>query len=115
MSRDEQGAQNAGHRHARLERLMYEELDALFRTEISDPVLAALRVVTVELSPDLRNARVMFAHPAPAEAEAALSRAMAFLRFRLVEQLQTKRAPLLRFEHHPLAEVSEETELSGES
>lgn len=40
---------------------MFEELDRLFRLEVSDPRLSDVVPVRVQLSPDLRNAKVYFA------------------------------------------------------
>src|SRR4051812_6672243 len=49
---------SAGHRHARLSRLIREELDALLRDEVRDAVLSGTRVTSLELSVDYRAARV---------------------------------------------------------
>jgi ribosome-binding factor A len=107
-------AQPAGHRHARLEHLLYEELDALLRDELYDPALEEVRFLGVDLSVDYRNARVRFAlSPGQAAkreaAERALSRATPFLKGRLAEALDLKFVPALRFVYSPLAPGSDLT------
>jgi ribosome-binding factor A len=100
MSRNEEGA---GHRHTRLTQLLYEELSALVRDELADPRVEGARVVGVELSVDYRSARVRFVLDEPEtqsriqRALAGLGRATPFLRARLAEALDVKRAPDLRF------------------
>jgi ribosome-binding factor A len=101
----------AGHRHGRLERLLFEELDALFRDEITDPTLGRLTVTAVMLSPDYRSARITLVTTsgeplAPKDVRDALERATGFLRARILEALELKHAPLLSFvfEHDWTAE-----------
>lgn len=106
--RSEDEIRSAGHRHARLERVVQEELVGLLRDELEDPALAGVAFTSVELSIDYRTARVRFAlasdgsGPSPREARAhaarsALERATPFLRARLVDALEIKRVPNLRF------------------
>ena len=102
--RDELRA-GAGHRHARLQGLILEELRALLRDDVTDPALTCVRVTAVVLSPDYRHARVHYAtlHDGPpanltrTQAERALERATPFLRARLADALDLKRVPDLRF------------------
>src|SRR5262245_29743725 len=93
-----------GHRHARLQQLLEEELSSLMRDEVQDPRLADLRVVGVELSVDFRAARVRYLVDDDSRAnldrvERALERAGAFLRKRLGEALDLKRVPQLSFRY----------------
>jgi ribosome-binding factor A len=102
MRREDEGA---GHRHARLQGLLFEELRALLRDDISDPALTDVRVTAIVLSVDYRHARVHFALRGAADgvdrergrAERALARATPFFRARLAEALDLKRVPDLRF------------------
>jgi ribosome-binding factor A len=98
MRRDEEGA---GHRHLRVQSLVFEELRALLRDDVSDPALANVRVVAVVLSVDYRNAKAHFvlsgAPDTRLQAERALARAAPFLRARLAEAIEMKRVPELRF------------------
>src|SRR4051812_25058607 len=97
--------ESAGHRHARLQELIREEIVALLRDEVRDPLLEPVRVTSVVLSVDYRHARVHFARLRPSQEPAAvlhdvqlaLLRATPFLRARLAESLDLKRVPDLRF------------------
>jgi ribosome-binding factor A len=121
-----------GLRVQRLEHLMFEELDRLFRFEVSDPRLADVVPTSIQMSPDLRNAKVYYAlrkseptrkrrgpaapkTPAALKAEeAAMARAVQealvrvtpFLRVRLADALVVKRLPDLHFHRDRLAESS---------
>lgn len=102
MRREEEAA---GHRHARLQSLIFEELRALLRDDVSDPTLADVRVNAVVLSVDYRHARVHFAIAQSSRAgahvrthaERALQRATPFFRAGLAEAIDVKRVPDLRF------------------
>jgi ribosome-binding factor A len=93
----------AGHRHERLSRLLREEIEAVVRDELADPRLEGVRITTVELSVDYKNARVGFIEAAGVERhererlERLLERATPFLRRRLADALDLKQVPLLRF------------------
>ena len=94
--------EHAGHRHARLQDLILEELRSLLRDDVNDPALAEVRVTAVVLSVDYRHARVHFALVSKASsdrhrAERALARATAFFRARLADAIDLKRVPDLRF------------------
>jgi ribosome-binding factor A len=98
MRREDEGG---GHRHARLQDLILEELRALLRDDVGDPALAGVRVTAVVLSADYRHARVHFAIRGEARERAAVERALArvtpFLRARLADAIDMKRVPELRF------------------
>jgi ribosome-binding factor A len=88
------------HRHARLERLLLEELSTLLHDEASDPAQEGVAVTAVTLSVDYRNARVHFTLGDVTErrrAERALERATPFFRARLADAIDLKRVPDLRF------------------
>ena len=98
--RDDTHDPSAGHRHARLEGILREEVIALVRDETTDPDLEAIRIGAVSLSVDYRHARVHFALVGTgdrAAAERALARATSFFRARLAETIDLKRVPDLRF------------------
>jgi ribosome-binding factor A len=81
---------------------LHEELSAIARDDLSDPLLDGVRFTTLELSVDYKNARVRFVpgHAKDADGartERALSRATPFLRARLAESVGLKHVPLLRF------------------
>jgi ribosome-binding factor A len=85
-----------GHRHARLQQLIHEELDALLRDELGDPALETVRFTAVELSVDYRSARVYYT-ALDGRAARALERATPFMRSRVGDALELKRVPNLRF------------------
>ncbi len=101
MRREEEGA---GHRHERVQGLIFEELRALMRDDVSDPLLYDVRIVAVVLSVDYRHARVHFVLSAGGEQRAlvarierSLVRATPFLRARVADAIDLKRVPDLRF------------------
>jgi ribosome-binding factor A len=95
----------AGHRHERLSSILREEIAAVMRDELVDPRLEGIRITTVEISVDYKNARLGFVTPRGAEItrderariERALERATPFLRRRLADALDLKAVPALRF------------------
>lgn len=98
MKHEEKGG--AGFRLPRLEASILEEVGAILRDDVTDPVLEDLRVTAVVLSVDYKNARVHFVVPHGAvrsEVEKALVRATPFVRARLGEAIELKRTPELRF------------------
>jgi ribosome-binding factor A len=95
---------NAGHRHARLEDVILAELRSLFRDDVSDPALRAVRIARLVLSVDYRHVRVHYVlspEEGPASpirlVEARLRHATPFLRARLAEAVELKRLPDLTF------------------
>ena len=120
-----QGGQ--GPRLLRLERLIFEELDRLFRLEVSDPRLADVAIARVQLSPDLRNAKVYYARrdASPGRARGltpgaarvlqetqqktvndGLAQVTPFLRARLADVVVMKQLPDLHFHRDRDAEAA---------
>lgn len=120
-----------GLRAQRLDHLFFEELFRLFRMEVSDPRLSELVPTSVQMSPDLRSAKVMYAirdlpagmaKPLPpgeklgqkrireeAEQRAindGLARVTPFLKARLADVVSMRRMPDLNFHRDRLAEGS---------
>lgn len=123
----EGGVAGPGPRLLRLERLIFEELDRLFRLEVSDPRLADLAIARVQLSPDLRNAKVYYARRdaspkrpgglTPGQARVlhetqqktindGLARVTPFLRARLADVVMMKQLPDLHFHRDRDAEAA---------
>lgn len=93
-------ASGAGHRHARVERAILDELRSILRDDVSDPELEGVKLSAIELSPDGKTARLHFAVPRGRPRTAVLrafARATGFLRGRLAEGVDLKRTPDLRF------------------
>lgn len=97
-----------GHRHARLQQLIAEELAALLRDEVVDPRLEDVRVASVALSVDYRSARIGYVTQGNRQqVERGLERAAAFLRRRIGEALDLKRIPQLKFVYDADAAAAE--------
>lgn len=90
-------------RQQRVAEMMREELTILIAGELTDPRLAdaMVNVTDVEVSQDLRNARVYVEHVLPREASQgildALRHAESYLRQALVENLDLRFVPSLTF------------------
>lgn len=79
--------------------LIRRELGRLLLREVKDPRLREVTITSVEMSADLRHARVRFTGPAGAgEAEKGLRSAAGFLRGELGRALRLRYAPELTFE-----------------
>lgn len=80
---------------------MRAELAALLRTELADPRVQGVTITDVDVSPDLRNARIRISQFGDdqqlVEALAALNRAAGRLRHALGQRIQTRSVPQLRF------------------
>jgi ribosome-binding factor A len=78
-----------------------KELSDLLRKEIRDPRLDSVTIIAVDLSDDLRSARVFFNAPEDEEARisalAGFKSASGYLRRRLSSRLELKYMPALRF------------------
>ena len=91
------------HRRDRVAHRIRAELAGLLQREARDPRLQSVTVTEVQVTPDLRLARVYFrtltAEAAPREAQAALRKATPFLRGALGHALGMRVTPELRFEY----------------
>jgi ribosome-binding factor A len=89
----------SGHRSRRVADVIREELARLLREEIRDPRIGFVTLTGVDLSPDLRHARVYVSILKDNRAEAlrALQRASSFLRRHLARSAGLRFTPELRF------------------
>jgi len=91
----------AGHRSERISQRILEEVSLILSREIQDPLIAGVNVTRVEVSGDLRVAKIFVAAPIDAEeAEAAieeLGRAARYFRRRLAENMELRLVPEVRF------------------
>ncbi len=91
------------HRPQHTAKMLQEELNLLVGAELTDPRLedAMVNVTHVDMSPDLRNARVYVEHALPPDASrrvlAALTHAESYLREALVENVNLRFVPHLSF------------------
>jgi ribosome-binding factor A len=81
------------------------EISVLIQREVKDPRLGFVTVTSVEVTQDLRYARVFYSvMGTPEEQEAshtALDRATGFLRHELAGKLEMRFVPELQFRHDP--------------
>ena len=78
------------------------ELALLVARELADPRVGEVTVSGVDLSPDMRNAKVLVTPGRETDGDAsvdALNRAAGFLRSRLGRRVRMRRVPRLVFEH----------------
>ena len=78
------------------------EIALLVAREVADPRVGEVTVSGVDLSPDMRNARVLVTPGRDTDGDAsvgALNRAAGFLRSRLGRRVRMRRVPRLVFEH----------------
>ena len=95
-------------RHQRLGNQVLRALSELLRFDVKDPRVQGVALTSVDLSRDLRVARVYFSMLDP-DADAApalegLERATGFLRSRLGKVIKVRHVPELRFAHDDSAE-----------
>ncbi len=88
-------------RQQRVAELLHEEISLLLVRELRDPRLEGVTVTDVEMSPDLRHARVFISVLGDEEAQqaaiAGLEHAAGFLRRALAARLELRRVPDLSF------------------
>lgn len=98
-------------RTARVEDLLRAELSELILREVQDPRVRLATVSAVDVSPDLRHARVRVSvlgeDAQRAETVEALQHARGFLRSRLAPRLRLRVVPDLAFELDRGAEYSQ--------
>ncbi len=90
-------------RTRRVSELVRRNLAHLIATEVKDPRVGMVSITKVDVSRDLRHARVYVtrigASAESAEAMAALNHAAGFLRRELSHRVDLKNCPALRFEY----------------
>ncbi len=91
----------SGHRAERISQRILEEVTLILGREIRDPQIAGVNVTRVEVSGDLRVAKIFVTAPPDAdEAEQvldALARAARYFRRRLAENMDLRITPEVRF------------------
>ena len=94
-------SRNSHKRTARIASLVREVLSELIRTEVKDPRIRAITLTDVEVTGDLREAKIYFAHHGSQEEEdeiiVGLTRAKGFLRRQLGQKIRLRVTPSLHF------------------
>ncbi len=90
------------HRPERVSERIRQEISMIFAREVSDPRLENLNVTRVDVSGDLRIAKIFVAPRGDADASRemmdALARAAGYFRHRLAQSLDLRFAPEIRFQ-----------------
>ena len=88
-------------RTARVSSLIRQALAEIISAEVKDPAVRQITLTDVEVSGDLREAKIFFCHHGDEEAEAAildgLQRASGYLRRQLGTKISVRTTPSLRF------------------
>lgn len=88
-------------RQERIARLLFEELSIIIGSELSDPSLSLVSVTDVNVSRDLRNAKVFVSHDndevSKAEVLQGLKRALPYTRSEIASRIGLRMAPELYF------------------
>lgn len=88
-------------RTARVARQIQQELSQIIEEQLKDPRVGMVTLTSVQMTPDLRLARIYFSRLGAAEereeAKAALEHAAGFLRRELGQRLRLRYLPELRF------------------
>jgi len=103
----------------RIGQQLREEIAKILREEVTDPRLQMVTLMQVDVSPDLRNAVVLWSSfdPDPevdreailVDIEDGLTSAAGFIRHRLAASLALRRMPELRFRYDPSLQFATET------
>ncbi|HYD48364.1 MAG TPA: 30S ribosome-binding factor RbfA [Terriglobales bacterium] len=90
-----------GRRPERVAEAMREVISELLLREVKDPRIGMVTVTRVDVSPDLRHAKVYFSSAGDSDSRnktlIGLNRAAGFLRSQLTKQLNLRYAPEVRF------------------
>ncbi len=102
-------------RQLRVADRLKSEIARILRREVEDPRVGFVTITDVEVSPDLRHARVFFSvlgdsPDRPQEALRGLIRARAFIRKCLADQAELRYAPELAFRYDATAERAQRIE-----
>lgn len=85
----------------RINNLIRDEISAMLRRDLHDPLIGFVTITSVEVSPDLRHAKVFFSVLGDPEqvknSTKGLLRARKFINSRLAERIELRYIPHLRF------------------
>lgn len=104
----------ATHRMESVGREVQLEVANIVRDEIDDPLIGFVTITDVEMSPDLRHARVYFSvlgdDDAKQDAGRGLRRAAKFIRGKIGERMDLRNVPKIRFDLDETAENAQRIE-----
>lgn len=93
-------------RRHRVADLIQREVATILRRDVSDPRLTNMNITEVDLSADLRNAKIYFTCLATDDLAAikkSLAKACGFIRHQLAQRVELRYIPQLRFCHDDAA------------
>lgn len=101
-------------RRERVEKTLQREISSIIHDELKDPRLGFVTITRVEMTPDLRYAKVFFSVLGKDEdykkTQAALDSGLGFIRSLVAQRVQLRLAPELSFREDRAAEYSIEIE-----
>lgn len=101
-------------RQARMARRLREDISQILLREIDDPLVRLVTITDVEVSADLKHARIFFSvipgEQRPPDALRGLRRAAKYIRHRLAETAELRFTPTLDFRYDPTAERAQRIE-----
>lgn len=89
-------------RNRRVADLIHRAVAQLMKTEVSDPRLTKMMITTVDLSPDLKNARIFYTLPDDVNREEVtkvLKKAAGFVRHELSARVELRYTPQVSFRY----------------
>ncbi|MGI5818460.1 MAG: 30S ribosome-binding factor RbfA [Armatimonadota bacterium] len=102
------------HRQESVARELQEEIARIVDKDIDDPLIGFVTITGVDISPDLRHARVYFSVLGDAEQKSesgkGIRRAAKYIRGMIAERLDLRYTPTLRFELDETAEKAQRIE-----
>lgn len=102
------------HRQESVGRELQEEIARILRVDIDDPLIGFVTITGVDMSPDLRHARVYFSvlgdEEQKREAGKGIRRAAKYIRGLIADRMELRYTPTLRFELDETAEKAQRIE-----
>lgn len=102
------------HRQQSIARELQEEIGRIINKDIDDPLIGFVSISGVDISPDLRHARVYYSvlgdEEQKREAGKGIRRAAKYIRGLIAERLDLRYTPTLRFELDETAEKAQRIE-----
>lgn len=103
------------HRMESVGRELQEEIAEILRTEIDDPLIGFVTITGVDMSPDLKHARVYFSvlgtEQEKMDSVRGVRRAAKYIRALIAQRLELRYVPTLRFELDDTPERAQRIEL----
>ncbi len=104
----------ATHRQESVGRELQEEIAQIVREEIDDPLIGFVTITDVDVSPDLKHARVYFSvlgsDQQKADSAKGMRRAAKYIRGLIAERMHLRYVPTLRFEFDETPERAQRIE-----